>query len=311
MQRKIPGRAVFFTALPLGAAVAIILVLHFGRSPRPSIEGDRLRIVSLSPSVTEILFMLEVEDCLVGVTNRCDYPPAARRIERVGGFGTPSVERLVALSPDLIIATGSKRSEAAALERSGFPMLWIKTGNFEEIFDAIRQIGREVEKSQRADELVAEMEAQLAAIAEKQQDIPVDQRPRVFVEIWHDPLTTAGATSHVDEVVTRAGGVNVAREINMAYPAVNPEKVIQWDPDVIVLGYMDQEAASDSLADRIGWGNVKAVRTGRVINDIPSEIFLRPGPRLIEGTKALHERLYGEENEEARMRNEEEMRKSE
>ena len=277
-------------------AVAGLIVAVCLRGSRIPSRGDgeaRLRIVSLAPSVTEMLFVLGVEDCMVGRTDRCDYPPAARRIRSVGGFGTPSVETLLALSPDLVIATGLERPEATeALRRAGIRILWIKTGCFEDLFDAFRKIGREVGAAARAEQVVARMQAQLKAVGAGYRDVPREQRPRVFVEVWNDPLTTVGSASFVDELVERAGGVNVAHGVAEAYPTINPEKVVEWNPEVIVLSYMSQQQASAALAKRIGWDRIRAVRSGRIISDIPSDLLLRPGPRLVDGVRALNQELY-------------------
>jgi len=262
--------------------------------PQEDAEASRLRVVSIAPSVTEMLFALGVGDCVIGVTDRCDYPPEARDVESVGGFGAPSMEKLLALSPDLVIGTGIQRSDVTeALRNSGIRMLWIKTDNFSEMFETLRRIGREVGKAKQAEDVAAAMQAELDAVAEKHQGIPVDQRPRVFVEVWHDPITTAGRGSFVDEVITWAGGVNVAHDLESGYPTVNPEKVVEWNPNVILLGYMNQQGMKEALANRIGWGDLDAVRSGGIINDISSDLLLRPGPRLIDGVKALNRRLYG------------------
>lgn len=294
-------RRVMYAAagLLVGAALVVTLLLSGTWIPPESVEEDKLRIVSLAPSVTEMLFALGVGDCIVGVTDRCDYPPEAKEIERVGGFGAPSVERLLALSPDLMIATGLERTDATViLRRSGIRVLWVKTGNFPELFETLLEIGREVNRSQRAAGLVVTMQAELDSIAERHRDIPVEERPRVFVELWNDPITTAGGGSFVDELVTRAGGINVAHELDVAYPTVNPEKVVEWDPDVIVLCYMNAEQSKEALAGRIGWSDIAAVRSGNLISDISSDLLLRPGPRLIEGAKILSRRFHGAAAEE-------------
>lgn len=292
-------RIVYVTVGLLGAALVVAVLLSGTSMPRGGIEENRLHIVSLAPSATEMLFALGVDDCIVGVTDRCDYPPQARNVEQVGGFGAPNMEKLLALSPDLVIATGLERPDTTVvLRRSGIRVLWVKTGNFSELFAALLEIGQEVDRPQRAVELVAAMQADLEAIAERHRHVPVDRRPRVFVELWNDPVTTAGAGSFVDELITRAGGLNVAHELNSAYPTVNPEKVVEWDPDVIVLGYMNSTQPKEALAGRIGWSDVAAVRSGNVIGDISSDLLLRPGPRVIEGVKALSRRLYGVTAEE-------------
>jgi iron complex transport system substrate-binding protein len=240
-----------------------------------------------------MLFALEAEDSIVGVTQYCDYPPAAKDIERVGAFGVPKMEKLLALSPDLVIATGTERRAAAApLDRAAIQTLWVKTGNVSEVLAAFREIGEAIGKPAKAEKVAAAMQAELDAVAEAYRDMPAVQRPRVFVEVWYDPVTTAGKGSFIDDLITRAGGINVAAEINTPYPTVNPEAVIEWNPDVIVLGYMTQEQTQQALADRIGWSDIKAVQSGRIISDIPSDLLLRPGPRMTEGVKALAERIH-------------------
>ncbi len=136
------------------AVLAICLVagglVIFGCSrdaPHDTPVSGKLRIVSLAPSVTEILFALALGDSLVGATDHCDYPPEAEHIERVGGFGAPNVEKLLALSPDLVIAAGLEREEIAeVLRRSGIRVLDVRIRNFDELFDAIRQIGKAVDR---------------------------------------------------------------------------------------------------------------------------------------------------------------------
>ncbi len=275
------------------AAIAIALVSR-GNQPVKSPQAGALRIVSLAPSVTEIIFALGLGECLVGATQYCTWPPEAKRIERVGGFGTPNVERLLALRPDLVVAAGLERKEAAeALRQAGIRVLDVTIRNFEELFAAILEIGKEAGRPSQAEALVKTMRAELDAVARRYASVPQERRPRVFVEIWHDPLTTAGAASFLNDLVSRAGGVNVAGALPQPHPRVNPEKVIEWDPDFIVTAYMARPGrAAAQVASRIGWAGIKAVKNGRIIDDIPADLLLRSGPRLVEGVKALAVRLY-------------------
>jgi len=287
-------RMAYIAVALLVAALIVVPVMLNTWSPDESTRDGGLRIVSISPAVTEMLFALDVGDSIVGVTDYCDYPPKAKTIERVGGFGTPSMEKLMALSPDVVIGTGIERAAATAtLRRMGIQVLWIKTDSISDLFDALRQIGQAVGKAEKAEEVVAAMQAEFDAAAEVYRGIGENQRPKVFVEVWYDPITTAGKRSFINGVITRAGGTNVAEELDLEYPTVNPEKVVEWNPDVIVLGYMNQEQPVEVLAKRIGWSDVKAVRSGRIINDIPSDLLLRPGPRVTEGVWALARRLHG------------------
>ena len=288
-------RIVVWFAAVLGVAALLSSAACNRWEPDESRSENKLRVVSVSPSVTEMLFALGAEDLVVGVSDFCDFPVEAKEIESVGGFGTPNLEKLIALSPDVVIATGLKRSDMTeVLRRSGIRILWLKTGTFSEVFETLREIGREVGRLPRAEEVVSEMQRELDAIAERHGDAPASDRPRVFVEVWGDPMTTAGGLSFVDELIDRAGGINVAHELDHAYPTINPEKVLDWDPEVIVLGYMThQEVTKESLAGRIGWSNISAVRSGRIVTDIPSDFLLRPGPRLVEGARLLSQEFHG------------------
>ena len=119
------------------------------------------------------------------------------------------------------------------------------------------------------------------------------KRPRVFLELADNPIMTVGGTSFVDELIRRAGGVNVAHELPQAYPKVNPEKVIEWDPEVILVCYMSRSGrAAEALANRIGWATITAVRSKQVFANVPNDLLLRPGPRLVEGVEALADLLY-------------------
>ena len=287
------------SAICLVAAGLVIFGCSRDAPPGKPING-KLRIVSLAPSVTEILFDLAMGDSLVGATDHCDYPPEAVSIERVGGFGAPNVEKLLALRPDLVIAAGLEREEVAeVLRRSGIRVLDVQIRNFEELFDAIRQIGEAVDRSQQAEGVVARMRAELEAVAAQNGTTPRRQRPKVFVEIGDHPLMTAGGTSFLDDLIVRAGGVNVAHEISQAYPSINPEKVIEWNPDIILVAQMGRPGdAAVQLSRRIGWADISAVKNGRVIDDINPDLLFRPGPRLIDGVKALAVRLHKPEGKQ-------------
>ncbi len=283
------------------AAAFVLLRSPYRPAPRPP---DKPRIVSLAPSVTEILFALNLGEHIVGATDQCNYPPAAKGIERVSGFGTPNVEKLLALGPDMVIACGLEKPEfTEVLRQAGIRVVNVqKTGfiaNFPELFDAIGQIGEATGRTDEARKLVAGMQAELDAVAARVGPIDTDHaymvpgRPRVFVEIEESPLMTAGAGSFLDDLISRAGGRNVAHEINNAYPRIDPEKVIAWNPQVILVAHGDCPGESaERLSRRIGWSQVAAVRERRVIDDIDADLLFRPGPRLVDGVKALALRLH-------------------
>ena len=276
------------------AAFALLHREHSAQQPEPG----KLRIVSLAPNVTEIVFSLGLGDNLVGVTDRCNYPPAALSITRVSGFGTPNVEAMLALKPDMVIACGLEKPELLAmLQQSGIRVVNVQQNgfmaSFPELFDAIRAIGDATGRAAEAQALVAHMQAELDAVAVQVAKVDEARRPRVFVEIEESPLMTAGAGSFIDDLLARAGGRNVAHDVRSAYPRIDPEQVISWNPDVIVVAHSDTPGqAATRLATRIGWSDVAAVREKRVIDDIDPDLLFRPGPRLVDGVKELAKRLH-------------------
>ncbi len=265
-------------ALCFCAAGGIVALRGLRRDPLDHAVHGRPRIVSLAPSVTEIVFALGGGDSLVGATDRCDYPPEARKIARIGGYGAPNVETLLALNPDLVIAVGLEREDVAeVLRRSGIRVLDLRIRNFEELFAAIRQIGAAMDKLQQAEGIVARMRAELEAVTAHNGTKPRGKRPKVFVEIGDHPLMTAGGASFLDDLIWRAGGVNAAHDISQAYTSINPEKVIEWNPDVIIVARMGQPGdAAMQLSRRIGWADIAAVKNGRVVDDIDPDLLFRP-----------------------------------
>ena len=143
------------------------------------------------------------------------------------------------LNPNLVIAAGVERGDVVeVIRRSNIRVVDVHISNFNELFDSVREIGRATNRSRKAEELVRQMQAELGAIADQWATTPRQSRPKVFVEISDKPLTTVGGASFLDDVIAKAGGVNVAHEISDPYPCINPEKVIEWDPQVIVIARM-------------------------------------------------------------------------
>jgi iron complex transport system substrate-binding protein len=284
--------------LAVGAAGVLAFVfvpaLFDVAAKQPGGDRGEMRIVSLSPSTTEMLFVLGMGKSLVGVTRYCNYPPEAKQIERVGGFGTPNVEKLLSLSPDLVVGADLNRSGALhSLQAAGVSVLNARVNNIDEMFQSLREIGDAVGKRRQADEAIAAMQAELKNVATRLPDPTKTRAPRVFVELWDDPLTTIGKGSCLDDVISRAGGVNVAHDLAVPHPRVGAERVITWNPDVIIIAHMAKRPCSaEEIAKRIGWSDIQAVKQGMVVCDIPNDLILLPGPRLVELVKLLAARLH-------------------
>ena len=291
---KLSGYAI--AGLFLIAVMVAALLLPSQSLRNEPADDSGIRIVSLNPNITEILFALGVGDSIVGATDFCDYPPEAKAIPRIGGMGKPNIETILVMQPDLILGSNLQAYDATKkLQESGIALRQFKMERLEDVFSAIEAIGKEIGAETRAAELTAEMRANLEALAARYRDIPESERPRVFLEIGDSPLGTVGRTSFLNDVIECAGGVNVAGELEESYPRISAEAVIAWNPDVIVLGYMSESnLAAEQISRRIGWSEIAAVKNGRIIADISPDLLLRPGPRLVDGIAQLSQVLYPE-----------------
>jgi len=251
------------------------------------------RIISLAPSTTEILFALGLDDEIVGVSSFCDYPPKALTKEKVGTFSQPNVEKILSLRPDIIFCTGLEQAPVITrLRQLNLKVYVSDPSNFVELFNSIKEIGRLTDTEKEADSLIEGMNKGMEEIISEAKSIPEGKKVKVFVEIWSSPLMTAGRGSFIGELIALAGGINIAYDVKRPYSYFSPEQVLKHDPDCIILAYMDKKDPVKTAGERFGWSSIAAVKNNRVYNDISPDLFLRPGPRLVEGLKEIHERLY-------------------
>lgn len=273
----------------------ILLLFCFRHIDIRASEFEKQRIISIAPATTEILFSLGLDDEIIGVTTFCNYPAEALNKKKVGTFSQPNIEKIVSLKPDLIFATGLEQSFVVKnLKDLNLEVYVSHPSNMRELLISIEEIGKVTHRVEEAKELVNEIKSRLEQISEKVGLISQDKRVKVFLEIWHAPLMTAGKGSFLDELITLAGGINIAYDAPKAYSYFSPEQVIKRDPDVILIGYTEEEGIQAQFVNRLGWSKIKAVRNRRVYGDINPDLFLRPGPRLIEGLEAIYNRLYTE-----------------
>ncbi len=256
-------------------------------------QNHTARYISLAPSTTEILFALGLGDEVVGISSYCNYPPESKSKASVGDFSSPNIEKILSLRPDYIFCTGLEQNVIIVKLRSLHLKVYVADpATIEELFASIRDIGALTGRRSRADDLVAGMRKRLQEVAEKLSRSPAAPKPKVFIEIWHDPLMTAGKGSFVDEVVSLAGGVNIAHDAPRPYSIFSAEEVVRRNPDIIIMGYMEKDPAQDIVKRRFGWSSIGAVRNNKVYNDIDPDMLLRPGPRVVDAVEALYKRLY-------------------
>lgn len=251
------------------------------------------KIISLSPATTEILFALGLGEKIVGVSSFCNYPIGALSKEHVGTFSQANIEKIISLKPDIIFCTGLEQSPIIEeLRQLKLNVFVSDPSNFNELFLSILEIGRLTDTEGEASKLVENMRKTMDKIAARSASIPFAKKQKVFIEIWHDPLMSAGRGSFLDEMISIAGGINIASSLNRPYSFFSAETVLVSDPDVIILAYMTKDNPGTLLGSRMGWDKISAVQKKRVYNDINPDILLRPGPRLISGLEEIQKKLY-------------------
>ncbi|MEW6101831.1 MAG: cobalamin-binding protein [Candidatus Omnitrophota bacterium] len=258
------------------------------------VRADTLKkYVSLAPSTTEILFALKLDAEIAGVSSYCNYPPEAKQKSKIGDFSRPNIEKILSLNPDYVFCTGLEQTPVInELKKQRIKVYVADPKNIEELYVSIKEIGEITGRDKAAQKLISGMREEIAQIQREVGQIPIVERPRVFVEIWHEPLTTAGKGSFLDEAITLAGGINIAHNARRAFSIFSPEAVIRSNPECIILAYMDKGEPLKIVGERLGWDNISAVKNNRVHNDIDPDILLRPGPRIVQGIKELNQRLY-------------------
>ncbi|MDD5775757.1 MAG: cobalamin-binding protein [Candidatus Omnitrophica bacterium] len=285
--------------------IIICLVLLFGQEQFPCAANNSSaetgtvpssgapRYISLAPSTTEILFALGLDDEIVGVSTYCNYPEETGSKTKIGDFSHPNMETIISLRPDYIFGTGLEQLPAIAELKKIFPHIYVADpATVGDLLKTINDIGALTNRTKETQRLLRKMFEDIETVNVLVQGIPQDKRVKVFVEIWHEPLMTAGKGSFIDELITMAGGINVAHNVVRPFCNYSAEKVISLDPECIIMTYMDKEAPLKLLESRFGWGQIKAVKDKRVFNDIDPDILLRPGPRITDGLKEIFKRLY-------------------
>jgi len=247
------------------------------------------RIVSLAPNITEILFALGLGERVAGVTRYCDYPPEARTKEKVGGFIDPSVEKIRALDPDLVVAFRGNPWEALnRLKALKAPVFVLDIGQrLEAVPETIAKIGRVTRRESEAAALIASLEAKLgSALAEA---AAAAARPRVFLILAGRDLMTCGRSGYLHDLIERAGGTNVAADLPKSWAVYSRERLILDDPDVVVLlapSAADFGPARDWFVSLPGFESLRAVRSGRV-RFLDENAASRIGPRLYDAFAEL------------------------
>ncbi|MCS7252933.1 MAG: cobalamin-binding protein [Armatimonadota bacterium] len=265
--------------------------IKLNRSPK--------RIISLSPSTTELLFAIGAGRSVVAVDDWSDYPPEVRRLPRVGPFMRPNIEAVVKHNPDLIVLASVVLpiSEVEALEgKVRAPIFVMSPKRVIDITSAVERIGKLVGKYREAKSLANRMRSEIRRIKASQSKLK--RKPSVFIEVSPPPsLMGVGINNFIDDAIGLAGGYNILRQLKprSEFPTVSLEALMTLNPDVYILarhGRLNSAKAFSEVKGRVGFEQLKAVRTGRVYA-IDADLIFRPGPRITLGIAELHRLLHG------------------
>jgi iron complex transport system substrate-binding protein len=262
-----------------------------------SLAGPAQRVVSMAPSNTEILFAIGAGDQVVGADELSDYPAEADALPSVGGsLGQYSLEQIVALEPDLVLASGINTPEQVkSLEDLDQTVFYL--GNpvtLEEMYTNLETVAKLTGRESEAAALIDSLKVRVATVDAK--IAGVSDRPSVFYEIdASDPNKpyTAGPGTFIDLLITRAGGVNVAASTDSPYPQLGLEQLVVSNPAIILLGDSAYGVTAESVAARPGWDALAAVKDGKIF-PFDDNLMSRPGPRLVDGLEALAKLLHPE-----------------
>lgn len=260
------------------------------------IEEEPMKIISLAPNNTEVLFALGLGDRIVGVTSYCDYPEEAKTKEIVGDFNGNNLEKIVELNPDLVLVYGAGSEEDnKVLKDAGIKVLGFMPETIDAVMKDIETVGKATGKDKEAADLIEAMNTKKNEILEK---VKGQDEVRVFYEIWHDPLMAAGKGSFMDELITLVGGKNIAEDAEGAYPQYDLEQLIERDPEVYLTAQDMPDKTIESIKTRPGYENISAVKNDRIylFEGNEANLVSRPGPRIIETlevvAKAIHPELF-------------------
>lgn len=248
-------------------------VLELSRPP--------LRIVSLTPHLTELLFAVGAGGQVVGVDSASDFPPAAQKLPRIGDYSRINFERILALKPDLLIVwlDGNRAADIHGLKKMGLPVLHTRATRLDDVARLLRLIGKVTGHGQRGDAAADDFSRRLAALRVQ----PARQPPvGVFYQVWDRPLMTVGGSHWISDALALCGARNVFADLRGLSPVVSREAVLQRAPELIVSG----SDAPDMRDKWLRFPGLPAVKN-RAFVRVNADRLHRPTPRLLEGVAGL------------------------
>ena len=272
-----------------GASGGAVFTDSLGR--QVAVDQAPGRIVTLAPSLTEIVYFLGLGDRVVGVTEFSTFPPEAAERPKVGSYVNLNIEKIISLAPDLVIGTvdGNQASIVALLERAGIPVFIVNPRDIRQVIETLVTIGELCGIHARAESMAEALSARVDAIVSKTTGLV---KPLVFLQVNLKPIMTVNKNTYLHDLIRLAGGVNMTRDEPMNYPRISLEAVISRQPDVILVSSMDRGGGfAEAKRQWLRWTLIPAVRNGRV-HLVDSDLIDRPSPRIVDGLEDIARLLH-------------------
>ncbi|MCW5960926.1 MAG: cobalamin-binding protein [Pyrinomonadaceae bacterium] len=246
------------------------------------------RAISLAPNLTEIVFAVGAGDRLVGRTSFDNFPPEAEKIQTVGDTLNPNIENIIALKPQVVLVSTASQIETftKTLEGQGITVFVTNPNSLDEIYKSIETIGEIFGEKDKANAVVESLKKRVEKVEEKTRNV---EKVKVFVQI-DKSLYTIGKQSFLTDLIEKAGGISVTKDIESAYPKISKETALALNPEVIILS----DSADNSEPNEV-LVNSAAVKSGRVYK-INADILSRPAPRIVDALEEIASKLHLENN---------------
>lgn len=246
------------------------------------VDAPHPQIVVLSPELAEIVCSIGAENHIIGITLECDYPLTLQQKDIIGSFSAPNIEKILALEPDAVFLTGMEQEIfSQKLRDLNITVHQFYPRSINGLYHTISEIGTYLEKEDSADSLIVSMQNAIDIIQKPQ------EAPTIYVEIYNNPLMTASSDSFVGDMILKAGLKNIFPILPREYCSVSAEKVVELNPDIILITYPHVNKAD--IKDRLGWDKINANKNDMIFTteDIDPDLILRAGPRIVQGIQKL------------------------
>ncbi len=273
-----------------GSPKQISCVDGLGRTVKLAKPAER--IISMAPSLTEIVYALNVQDKLCARTDYCDFPAEAKNKPSIGKALNPSIEQIVAFSPDLILMTteGNLKEAGRRIMELGFSVYVSNPRKLKDIALDVRSIGILTNSTDKANIIATSFEKKITPIKNKK-----GKSPRLIYLVWPDPLIPAGKGNYIDDLIKISGAVNPASFSKTSWPRITMETLITMNPDIIIYSRSDSWNENiDKLISRKEWKLLPAVQENRIY-EIDENIINRPSLRITNALNFFHEKVMAYE----------------